>query len=151
MEYSIQRSAKNLAIDQYSSKNKRNKELIDIVIEPGDYKKEVMEKYSGYKHKEDDSNVLPLPEKLPPQEDIRKNEDDIIKNTELKIQKQKVDDYMNNKMNPKMALALKYHMQGLSGQEIASLMEENHGNIRKLIYKARLELARAFQPKDEKR
>ena len=123
MEYSIQRSAKNLAIDKYSSKNTKNKTFIDIVIEPGK-NIDAAEGSPGYKEKE--------------------NEDSIIENIELQRQRKKLHEYMDNKMDPKMALALRYHMQGLSGGEIATLMEISHGNVRKLIYKSRLELTHAF-------
>ena len=147
VEYTIQRSAKNLAIDQHSSKNKRNKELIDIVIEPGSYKKDVMEQSSGYKEKEDDSNILPLPKNLSPEESIKKNEDDIIENNELKRKAKMVEEYIKNNMDPKTALAMHYWKQDISGKEMALLMGETAGNVRKLIYKGRLELVRAISKK----
>ena len=123
MEYSIQRSAKNLAIDKYSSKNKKNKTFIDIVIEPGK-SIDAAESRAGYQEKE--------------------NEDSIIEGIEQTRQRKKLKEYMDNKMNPKMALALKYHLQGFSDKEVADLMEISHGNVRKLLYKSRLELANAF-------
>jgi len=147
VEYTIQRSAKNLAIDQHSSKNKRNKDLIDIVIEPGSYKKDVMENSSGYKEKENDSNVLPLPKNLSPEESIRKNEDDIIENNELKRKAKMAEEYIKNNMDPKTALAINYWKQDISGKEMAALMGESEGYVRKLIYKGRLELVRAIGKK----
>ena len=145
MEYTIQRSAKNLAIDQYSKKNKRNKVLRDIVIKPGDYKKEMEAKYSGYKGKEDDPNALTLNEKITTQENIRQNEDDIIEKYDLRKIKKNIDHYCKNKMPPKIALAINYWRQGMSGAEIATIMGESEVNIRKLIFKGRLKLKAEYK------
>ena len=118
LQKAIQRSAKNLAVDQFSAKNVRNRDHISIVE---DEKGEIMD------------NRHATPEKQ------------IIDNLDIRRKMKEIKEYMYKKMDEKKSQSILYFMQGLSYEEISELLEVTKERARKIRCLALKELAQQFK------